>query len=142
MKTLIVHFLKYIFSPQIIILHVTFLICWTPYAMQSFAGVLGLDENVPVELTVLPLYFAKVIVTFLSTVLGSLFSTTFSSFQSSVLWNPIIYVLTNSAVSVFCQVNLKDFKSIFSSIFSFNWHSYQAYLKGYSHFSDNQFGRM
>ena len=39
----------------------TFLICWTPYAIQSFAGVLGLDEFVPVELTVLPLYLAKVI---------------------------------------------------------------------------------
>ena len=39
----------------------TFLICWTPYAIQSFAGVLGLDEYVPVELTVFPLYLAKVI---------------------------------------------------------------------------------
>ena len=39
----------------------TFLICWTPYAIQSFAGVLVLDEYVPLELTVLPLYLAKVI---------------------------------------------------------------------------------
>ena len=29
---------------QILILHGTFLLCWTPYALQSTVGILGLDE--------------------------------------------------------------------------------------------------
>ena len=45
---------------QILLLHGTFLLCWSPYAMLALAGVLGLDDVVPVEITVLTLYFAKV----------------------------------------------------------------------------------
>ena len=29
---------------QILILHATFLLVWTPYAMLSLAGILGMDE--------------------------------------------------------------------------------------------------
>lgn len=29
---------------KIIILHLTFLLCWTPYVLQSTSGILGLDE--------------------------------------------------------------------------------------------------
>ena len=45
---------------QILLLHGTFLLCWSPYAMLALAGVFGLDDVVPVEITVLTLYFAKV----------------------------------------------------------------------------------
>ena len=45
---------------EILILHGTFLFCWTPYAMLALAGIFGLDNIVPVELTVFVLYFAKV----------------------------------------------------------------------------------
>lgn len=45
---------------KILILHGTFLFCWTPYAMLALAGVFGIDDAVPVELTVLILHFAKV----------------------------------------------------------------------------------
>ena len=33
-----------VYVSQILILHATFLLVWTPYAMLSLAGILGLDE--------------------------------------------------------------------------------------------------
>ena len=62
---------------KILLLHLMFLVCWGPYALQSLAGVAGLGHLVPLALTVLPLQFAK----------------------SSAVISPLIYVVSNSAVS-------------------------------------------
>ena len=63
--------------------------------MLALAGVCGLDDVVPVELTVLTLYFAKVVQQLQIPILFIKLNP-----QSSVIWNPLIYVMTNAAVSV------------------------------------------
>merc|ERR1719282_796179 len=58
---------------MVFVLVFVFLFCWSPYAVLSMAGILGFSSAIPVLITVLPLQMAK----------------------SSVLWNPIIYVIMN-----------------------------------------------
>ena len=53
-----------------------FLFCWCPYAILSMAGILGMASSINVNFTVLPLQMAK----------------------TSVLWNPVIYVIMNTQV--------------------------------------------
>ena len=76
-------------SSQVFVLVFVFLFCWSPYAVLSMAGILGFSTAIPVLITVLPLQMAK----------------------SSVLWNPIIYVIMNKQVKV--QRKLFCFRFIF-----------------------------
>ena len=79
---------------QVVSLVSVFLFCWTPYAVLSLAGIFGFSEVrtlsvrgisfseiscyqvIPITLTVFPLQFAK----------------------SSIIWNPVIYVVMNPMV--------------------------------------------
>ena len=61
---------------QVCVLVFVFLFCWSPYAVMSMGGILGMASSIPVNFTVLPLQLAK----------------------SSVVWNPVIYVVMNKQV--------------------------------------------
>ena len=80
--------------PEVCALVCVFVFCWTPYAVLSLAGICGYAQvrihrvqgmvftdiscyqDIPLSFTVLPLQFAK----------------------SSILWNPVIYVIMNPMV--------------------------------------------
>ena len=85
-------------SVQVVVMVSVYVFCWGPYAAQSLAAILGYAEvqktfsdylpfimypnisfqNYPLYLTVFALQFAK----------------------SSILWNPVIFVLLNKTVSI------------------------------------------
>jgi len=60
-------------TEMLIIMVSVFVFCWGPYAVQSLMGVLGFSDKISLLFSVLPLQFAK----------------------TSILWNPIIFVLMN-----------------------------------------------
>lgn len=58
---------------MVFLLILSFVLCWTPYALLSLCGIFGFAERVPVYVTVFPLQLAK----------------------SSLAWNPTLLVLKN-----------------------------------------------
>ena len=86
-------------SVQVVVMVSVYVFCWGPYAAQSLAAILGYAEVRKTFLDYQTTYLLLCIPTFQNYPLYlTVFALQFA--KSSILWNPVIFVLLNKTVSI------------------------------------------